>query len=133
MKVLGSVRPEGNQIQRAGERSGSPGAAALGGEAGWIRLRAAVEVSAGAACASSSEPPLAADVLRNSRRFIWGMEPQIAALGKHRNDGPGLPFMLGCVNGSARLSRQLPVTCARTRTDRKSTRLNSSHLGISYA
>src|ERR1035441_5989416 len=82
MKVLGSVRPEGYQPQGAGERSGSFGAATLGTGVGSISLRAALAASAEAVCASSNEPPLAAEVLRNSRRFMPGIEPPIPMIGK---------------------------------------------------
>src|ERR1035437_3941479 len=69
MKVLGSVRPEGYQIQRAGERSGSIGPATFGTGADSISLRAGPAASE-AVRASSSEPPAAVEVLRNSRRFM---------------------------------------------------------------
>src|ERR1035437_2621164 len=99
MKVLGRVRPEGNQIQRAGERSGSVGPVTVATDAGLTSLRASPTAAAEADCASRREPPLTAEVLRKSRRFMPGIEPQ-----NYTRAAPGIspvPLSLWLASGAS--------------------------------
>ena len=72
MNVFCKVRPDGNQIHRAGDRSGRRGADEVVRRAASISFRFGVSVAAPAVLAISSELLVTAEVLRNSRRFIRG-------------------------------------------------------------
>ena len=72
INVFGNVRPDGYQIQRAGDRSGRPDGGSAAAVTGSIRGPAVRAVSsADAVSVSSNELLLAtAEVLRNWRRFM---------------------------------------------------------------
>ena len=73
----------GDQIQRAGERSGRLGPLGAGAGAGSLIFRAGLGALTAALWTNSSEPPLATEVLRNRRRFMRGIEPQNPSIEKY--------------------------------------------------